>query len=76
MQCASDGSDHRHCCDQGGVPGHCLDWCRGDPVEDSETCAISHSATITSCFHQGRNNLPGLPQNVKVELFYLLKSVS
>ena len=27
MSCASDGSDHRHCCSTGGVPANCLDWC-------------------------------------------------
>ena len=32
MKCASDGSDHRHCCSTGGVPAGCLDWCRGQPV--------------------------------------------
>lgn len=69
MSCASDGSDHRHCCSQGGVPGTCLDWCRGEEVEEtSETkvCAIEHSTTILNCFHNGRSNLPSPPQNVMV----------
>merc|ERR1712117_395964 len=40
MTCASDGSDHRHCCSTSGVPTECLDWCRGQPVDDdqSEIC--------------------------------------
>ena len=28
------GSDHRHCCSTSGVPGVCLDWCRGEPLAD------------------------------------------
>jgi len=69
MQCASDGSDHRHCCSTSGVPGPCLDWCRGEPLSDetSETCAISHADTILDCFHEGRHSLPGLPRDVKVK---------
>ena len=66
MLCASDGSDHRHCCSTGGVPGSCLDWCRGQPVRDSQLCAVEHSSTIVGCFHGGKDNLPGLPQHVKV----------
>lgn len=66
MSCASDGSDHRHCCSTGGVPANCLDWCRGEVVEDSEVCALSHSKTIVECFHKGKENLPGRPRNIKV----------
>ena len=66
MMCASDGSDHRHCCSTGGVPGSCLDWCRGQPVTDSQVCAVEHSKTIVGCFHAGKDNLPGPPQRVKV----------
>eukprot|EP00092_Neocalanus_flemingeri_P093803 GFUD01119242.1.p1 GENE.GFUD01119242.1~~GFUD01119242.1.p1 ORF type:complete len:1460 (+),score=180.34 GFUD01119242.1:219-4598(+) len=66
MSCASDGSDHRHCCSTGGVPSNCLDWCRGEAVEESEVCALSHSKTIVGCFHQGKENLPGKPTNIKV----------
>lgn len=67
LACASDGSDHRHCCSQvlgcrvrlyctvlqGGVEAGCLDWCRGEQVVDTEACAVSYSQTIVSCFHQG-----------------------
>jgi len=66
MSCASDGSDHRHCCSTGGVPSNCLDWCRGEAVEETEVCALSHSKTIVGCFHQGKENLPGKPTNIKV----------
>ena len=27
---------------------------------------MQHSDTIIGCFHQGKDNLPGLPGNVKV----------
>ena len=66
MSCASDGSDHRHCCSNGGVPAGCLDWCRGQPVSDSQVCAVEHSQTIVSCFHSGKDHLPGVPRDVKV----------
>ena len=66
MKCASDGSDHRHCCSTGGVPASCLDWCRGQPVSDSQVCAVEHSQTIVSCFHAGQDHLPGVPRDVKV----------
>ena len=66
MSCASDGSDHRHCCSTGGVPANCLDWCRGEAVEETEVCALSHSKTIVECFHKGTENLPGKPLNIKV----------
>eukprot|EP00090_Calanus_glacialis_P031499 TRINITY_DN5209_c0_g1_i1.p1 TRINITY_DN5209_c0_g1~~TRINITY_DN5209_c0_g1_i1.p1 ORF type:complete len:1460 (-),score=250.05 TRINITY_DN5209_c0_g1_i1:454-4833(-) len=66
MSCASDGSDHRHCCSTGGVPATCLDWCRGEAVEETEVCALSHSKTIVECFHKGTENLPGKPLNIKV----------
>ena len=37
---------------------------------------LQHSDTIIGCFHQGKDNLPGLPGNVKVTVHskkYLLK---
>jgi len=69
MNCASDGSDHRHCCTQAGVPKTCLGWCRGEQIEvenEQEVCAIEHSSSILGCFHQGHTNLPGPPLNVRV----------
>jgi len=66
MKCGSDGSDHRHCCSTGGVPAGCLDWCRGQPVQDSQVCAVEHSQTIVSCFHAGQESLPGVPRDIKV----------
>ena len=36
MTCGSDGSDHRHCCHENGVPRECLDWCRGLPAKVSQ----------------------------------------
>ena len=69
MNCASDGSDHRHCCSQSGVPNTCLDWCRGEPVEETEQskiCAVEHFTTIVNCFHKGKTSLPSPPQNVIV----------
>ena len=66
MACASDGSDHRHCCSHGGVPSACLDWCRGEPVASSELCALSYSSTILGCFHAGSASLPSPPREVVV----------
>jgi hypothetical protein len=66
MTCASDGSDHRHCCSKAGVPGQCLDWCRGEPVTESEVCAVSNAKVIVGCFHEGRTHLPGPPRNIRV----------
>lgn len=66
MQCASDGSDHRHCCSHGGVPTACLDWCRGEPVQSEQLCALSYSQTIVGCFHQGVTTLPSPPRGVTV----------
>ena len=34
---------------------------------------LQHSDTIIGCFHQGKDNLPGLPGNVKVSS--LLKAI-
>ncbi|XP_025837036.1 Ig-like and fibronectin type-III domain-containing protein 1 [Agrilus planipennis] len=67
MKCAADGSDHRSCCTQMGVPRRCLDWCRGEPLLNSRVCVLSYTKTIMGCFHEGRNKLPGPPQNVRVE---------
>ncbi|KAJ3623708.1 hypothetical protein MTP99_017378 [Tenebrio molitor] len=67
MKCAADGSDHRSCCTQWGVPRRCLDWCRGEPILNSKICVLSYTKQIMSCFHEGREKLPGPPQNVRVE---------
>ena len=64
MSCASDGSDHRHCCANAGVPPRCLNWCRGQVVPDTEVCAASHARTIVGCFHEGASALPGPPRNL------------
>jgi len=67
MSCASDGSDHRHCCSLGGVPSSCLDWCRGEEVEEERLCSLpSYTSTILSCFHKGLKSLPGPPNQVTV----------
>ena len=63
MTCGSDGSDHRHCCSQNGVPRECLDWCRGLPSKGpSGNCALSHAKTIKQCFNDGQFTLPGPPR--------------
>lgn len=67
MKCAADGSDHRNCCAQWGVPRRCLDWCRGEPILNNKLCVLSYTKQIMSCFHEGRDRLPGPPQNVRVE---------
>lgn len=69
MKCAADGSDHRGCCVHWGVPRRCLDWCRGESLDNntSKDCLLSHTKHIMSCFHDGRSKLPGPPINVRVE---------
>lgn len=69
MKCAADGSDHRSCCAHNGIERGCLDWCRGEPlfVQDSKICLLSYTKKIMSCFREGRDRLPGPPQNVRVE---------
>lgn len=49
-----DGSDHRGCCTQWGVPRRCLDWCRGEAVSSVELCALTYTKPIISCFHEGK----------------------
>lgn len=66
MKCAADGSDHRSCCAQWGVPRRCLDWCRGEPLLNNKLCVLSYTKQIMSCFHEGRDKLPGPPQNVRI----------
>ncbi|XP_050529397.1 Ig-like and fibronectin type-III domain-containing protein 1 isoform X2 [Daktulosphaira vitifoliae] len=66
MKCASDGSDHRACCSDRGVPRRCLEWCRGEPV-NNKMCVISYSKSILACFHELKDKLPGPPTNVRVE---------
>nr|CAD7256254.1 unnamed protein product [Timema shepardi] len=68
MKCAADGSDHRSCCAQWGVPRRCLDWCRGEPLLNNKFCVLSYTKQITSCFHEGRDRLPGPPQNVHIDI--------
>ncbi|KAJ1522116.1 hypothetical protein ONE63_002427 [Megalurothrips usitatus] len=67
MKCAADGSDHRSCCAQWGVPRRCLDWCRGEPLHNGKLCVLSYTKPIMNCFQENRDKLPGPPQNVHVE---------
>lgn len=68
MRCAADGSDHRGCCTQWGVPRRCLDWCRGEAVSSIELCALTYTKPIISCFHEGKERIPGPPRNVRIQL--------
>lgn len=68
MKCAADGSDHRSCCAQWGVPRRCLDWCRGEPLLNNKFCVLSYTKPIMSCFHEGRDRLPGPPQGISVDV--------
>jgi len=68
MHCASDGSDHRYCCSRKGVPPHCINWCRGQPADESDVCAVSHAKQIVGCFHEGNQHLPSPPRNIIVRL--------
>ncbi|KAK6628150.1 hypothetical protein RUM43_001962 [Polyplax serrata] len=67
MKCAADGSDHRSCCGQRGVPRRCLDWCRGEPLFNNKICVLGYTKQIMSCFQEGREKLPGPPLNVRME---------
>lgn len=67
MKCAADGSDHRNCCAQRGVPRRCLEWCRGEPHHNKRLCVLSYTKDIIHCFHEGRDKLPGPPQNVQAK---------
>lgn len=49
----TDGSDHRACCSDRGVPRRCLEWCRGEPV-NNKMCVLSYSKSILACFHELR----------------------
>lgn len=68
MKCAADGSDHRSCCTQWGVPRRCLDWCRGEPISNNKLCVLSHTKSIMSCFHENRDKLPGPPMNIHADV--------
>ena len=68
MSCASDGSDHRHCCQEKGLPREALDWCRGSGGTDTVVLALAFSRVIQGCFHEGRDKLPGPPANLKVKI--------
>lgn len=59
MAFLTDGSDHRGCCTQWGVPRRCLDWCRGEAVSSTELCALAYTKPIISCFHEGKGKLIG-----------------
>lgn len=66
MKCAADGSDHRSCCSQKGVPTQCLDWCRGEPVARSHLCQLQWAPLIFACFNEGQDELPGPPLHVQI----------
>lgn len=68
MKCAADGSDHRACCAQNDVPRRCLNWCRGEPIGNVNTCPLSHAKPIIGCFQSNRDLLPGPPQQVAVQV--------
>lgn len=60
-------SDHRNCCASAGVPRGCLDWCRGEPIgAPGSFCSLHSTRKIIGCFQEGRDRLPGPPQNVAV----------
>lgn len=69
MRCSSDGRDHRACCSSWGVPKRCLDWCRGEPLgSNGGLCVLQNTPSILKCFHENRDQLPGPPLNVRVEI--------
>lgn len=68
MKCAADGADHRACCVEKKVPRKCLNWCRGEPVLNTELCTFQYTKTIIGCFHENQDLLPSAPQNIKAEI--------
>ena len=68
MSCASDGSDHRHCCQEKGLPTEALDWCRGSGGTETVVLALAFSRIIQGCFHEGQDQLPGPPSNLSVKV--------
>lgn len=67
MKCAADGSDHRVCCAQQGVPRRCLNWCRGEAIGNGNVCQLQYTKAIVGCFQSNRDLLPGPPNNVVVQ---------
>ncbi|GAB6027715.1 hypothetical protein CHUAL_001951 [Chamberlinius hualienensis] len=67
MYCAADGSDHRRCCLSWGVPRRCIGWCQGRAIHHGLMCTLGYSKQIIQCFQEGRNILPGPPQNIQVQ---------
>ncbi|XP_023234906.1 Ig-like and fibronectin type-III domain-containing protein 2 [Centruroides sculpturatus] len=67
MMCASDGRDHQQCCRQHKVPRYCMRWCKGFPVIHADLCIYRAASEIISCFEEGKNVLPGLPENVLIK---------
>ncbi|KAF4520405.1 hypothetical protein B566_EDAN003973 [Ephemera danica] len=79
IRCAADGSDHRSCCTQRGLPQSCLNWCRGEIMEtggqvsssvstapnNHKFCLLVYGQQIMACFQQGQDRLPGAPQRVR-----------
>ena len=68
MSCAADGSDHRHCCQEKGLPTEALNWCRGAGGTETVVLALAFSRVIQGCFHQGQDQLPGPPSNLSVKV--------
>ncbi|GJQ83686.1 hypothetical protein Trydic_g14393 [Trypoxylus dichotomus] len=68
IKCAADGSDHRKCCVDWKVPRNCLDYCRGEPWLNNKICVLPYIKQIMNCFHEGRDKLPGPPQNIRVDI--------
>ncbi|CAB3371385.1 Hypothetical predicted protein [Cloeon dipterum] len=79
VKCAADGSDHRTCCIQRGLPQSCLNWCRGETIDIPTTtsastpnnqkyCLLVYGQHIMSCFQQGQDRLPGPPHSLKANL--------
>ncbi|KAK9739714.1 Fibronectin type III domain [Popillia japonica] len=68
IKCAADGSDHRKCCVDKNVPRTCLDFCRGEPWLNNKICVLPYIKQIMSCFHEGKDKLPGPPQNIRVDI--------
>ncbi|XP_046584735.1 Ig-like and fibronectin type-III domain-containing protein 2 [Haliotis rubra] len=69
LACASDGRDHRPCCQQIGVPAACLSFCQGHITGKNFVTAacIAWTSHITGCTLDGANVVPSEPRNMTAE---------
>uniref|UniRef100_T1JD05 Uncharacterized protein n=1 Tax=Strigamia maritima TaxID=126957 RepID=T1JD05_STRMM len=69
ISCAADGSDHRRCCQTWGIPKRCIGLCQGKQLLSFNVplCILSWSKQIVACFQEGKQILPGVPENLRAK---------